>query len=134
MAQAYVGSGNTLKKPLAFLYKTASFVVSKSYRDRQFAEKTVSVAEFDTLEQAPQAPSAEQNVMSMQEFEAFCMDIARLPEKCREAFVLIKVYRYSYAETAEHCGVSVNTLKNHIKKAFKLMGRYQKERTDRNTP
>ena len=124
-AHTYVSKGNTLERPLAFLYKTASFVVSNSYRARKKAAATETVADVDALGLCSQAPSVERSVMSEQEFEAFCMAIGRLPKKCRQAFVLRKVYQYSYKEIAEHCGVSVYTVKNHVKKGHKLVQAYR---------
>lgn len=45
--------------------------------------------------------------------------IARLPEKCREAFILGCVERLSYQEVARRTGVSVNTVKSQIKTAYR---------------
>jgi RNA polymerase sigma-70 factor (ECF subfamily) len=126
-AHAYLSNGNTLDRPLAFLYTTASNVVRKNHRDQRMASVTDTNWDLDALPIALHAPSAEREVSSELEFEAFCVAIARLPARCRKAFVLRKVYEYSYQEIAEHCGVSVHTVKNHVKKGFKLVQTYLAE-------
>jgi RNA polymerase sigma-70 factor (ECF subfamily) len=89
------------------------------------AAVTDTVADIDAGF-ASQAPSVERNVISELDFEAFCVAVGSLPEKCRKAFVLRKVYQYSYREIAEYCGISVNTVKTYIKRGFKLVeGNYQ---------
>lgn len=45
--------------------------------------------------------------------------MARLPERCREVFILGCVERMSYEEIARQTGVSVNTVKSQIKTAYK---------------
>jgi RNA polymerase sigma-70 factor (ECF subfamily) len=127
-AHAYMSNGNKLDKPLAFLYTTANNVVRKNYRDRKMAAVTDSHWDIDAFGLTAEGRSVELDVVSELEFEAFCVAIGRLPDKCRKAFVLRKVYQYSYNEIAEHCGVSVHTVKNHVKKGFKLVQAYLEER------
>ena len=133
-AHAYVTKGNTLEKPLAFLYKTADFVVGKSYRGRKMAAMTDSVADVDALGVNSEAPSVERNVVSEMELESVGVDIARLPDKCRKAFVLRKVYQYSYKEIAQMCGVSVSTVKGQVRKGFKIVQKYRDERQGSESP
>lgn len=127
-AHVYMNNGHELDKPLAFLYTTARNVVRKSYRDGKTDAANGARTDIEASELVSEAPSVERDVMSELEFEAFCVAIGRLPAKCRKAFVLRKVYQYSYKEIADHCGVSVNTVKNHVKKGFRLVQAYFDER------
>lgn len=127
-AYAYLSNGNTLDKPLAFLYRTANNVVRQNHRDQKMAAATDAVANIDELEWKVGTPSVEQTVMSELEFEAMCVAIGRLPKKCREAFVLRKVYQYSYREIADECGVSIDTVRNHVVTGLKLVHKYCKQR------
>jgi RNA polymerase sigma-70 factor (ECF subfamily) len=127
-AYAYLSNGNKLDKPLAFLYQTANNVVRQNHRDQKTAAVTDAVANIDELEGKVGMPSVEQTVMSELEFEAMCVAIGRLPDKCRKAFVLRKVYQYSYREIAEECGVSVDTVRNHVVTGLKLVHKYYKQR------
>ena len=47
--------------------------------------------------------------------------IDSLPEKCREVFILSKRDGLKYEEIAEELGLSVNTVRNQISKALKLI-------------
>ncbi len=124
---AHVRNGNTIENPLAYLYRTASNVVRMHYRDQKMAALTDAVADIDSLGLEPEVPSAERSAVSELEFEAMCVAIGRLPEKCRKAFVLRKVYQYSYKEIAEYSGISVNTAKTYVRRGFEMVHRYYEE-------
>ena len=47
--------------------------------------------------------------------------IDSLPEKCREVFILSKRDDLKYEEIAEELGLSVNTVRNQISKALKVL-------------
>ena len=47
--------------------------------------------------------------------------IDSLPEKCRQVFILSKRDGLKYEEIAEELGLSVNTVRNQISKALKLI-------------
>lgn len=121
---AYVGNGNTLDKPLAFIYETAKNVIRKSHRDQKMVALTDNVEDIEAVTVGHGEPSAEHSATWELEFEGVCEAIGRLPEQCRKAFVLRKVYQYSYQEIAEHCGISVNTVKTYVKRGFKLVQSY----------
>jgi len=45
----------------------------------------------------------------------------RLPEKCREVFILSKIEHQSNSNIAEKLGISVSTVEKHISRGMKLM-------------
>ena len=47
--------------------------------------------------------------------------IDSLPEKCREVFILSKRDGLKYEEIADELGLSVNTVRNQISKALKII-------------
>ena len=47
--------------------------------------------------------------------------IQSLPEKCRQVFLLSKINGLSYAEIADHLGISVKTVENQIVRGLKLI-------------
>lgn len=49
------------------------------------------------------------------------LSIEKLPPKCKQVFLLCVVQNYSYSEIAEDLGISINTIKNHIKRAYKYL-------------
>lgn len=115
----YVRDGHTLDKPLAFLYQTAKNVIRKGYRDDKMARVTEAVPDIETF---AYAPSAESGAMSELELEAACEAIDGLPRKCRQVFVLRKVYQYSHQEIAADMGISVNTVKTYLKRGLAQIG------------
>lgn len=57
-----------------------------------------------------------------QELEGEIMKaIARLPEECRKVFRLSRFEEKKYDEIADEIGISVNTVKYHIKRALTLL-------------
>jgi RNA polymerase sigma-70 factor, ECF subfamily len=51
------------------------------------------------------------------------LHISKLPDKCREVFVLSRYEQLSHKEIAEKMGISINTVENHIAKALKILRR-----------
>lgn len=47
--------------------------------------------------------------------------IEKLPERCRAAFVLSRYSGFEYSEIAEILGISVQTVKNQMNKAFSVL-------------
>lgn len=48
-----------------------------------------------------------------------------LPPKCREVFLLVKMYGMSYKQAAETMSISVKTIENQMGKAIKLLREHQ---------
>ena len=53
-------------------------------------------------------------VVSDDEFAKFCEAVRFLPEQCRRAFVLRKVYGFSQREIAEVMSIAESTVEKHI--------------------
>lgn len=47
--------------------------------------------------------------------------LKKLPEKCREVFLLRVLMEMTYDEVSKECGISINTVKYHLKESFKIM-------------
>ncbi len=60
----------------------------------------------------------ERQVESSERFELFCRAVARLPDVCRRAFVLRRVYGFSQREIADHLGISIKTVEAHLAKGI----------------
>jgi RNA polymerase sigma-70 factor (ECF subfamily) len=53
--------------------------------------------------------------------------INQLPEQCRMVFQLSRFSELKYAEIADHLGISVKTVENHMGKALKLLRLHLKD-------
>lgn len=47
--------------------------------------------------------------------------ILRLPEKCRQVFLLSRTGELSHKEIAQRSGISVNTVEQHMRKALRML-------------
>ena len=47
--------------------------------------------------------------------------VEKLPEKCREIFILNRYHNLKYAEIAEIQNISINTVKTQMGRAFKML-------------
>ncbi len=63
-------------------------------------------------------------VAANQEFGFFCEAVRQLPQQCRKAFVLKKVYGYSQKEIALSLDISENTVEKHIATGIKRCAQY----------
>mgnify|MGYP002539593105 CR=1 FL=1 len=62
--------------------------------------------------------SPEETLISEELFAHYVKALDRLPEKCREIFILACVEGLKYREVAERLDVSVNTVKTQVKSAY----------------
>ena len=127
-AYAHSMNGHQVEKPLPFLYATARNVVAKHHRDQKLLAATDTFADVDESGGMPKAPSAEQSAMSELEFAAVAVAIGKLPRKCRRAFLLRKIYQYTYPEIAKELGTSQHTARSHVTRGLKLVHVFLKQR------
>lgn len=58
-------------------------------------------------------------VHTHQELVRIAEAVAELPKRCAEVFTLRRVYGWSQQEIADHFGISVSTVENHLVKAVR---------------
>jgi RNA polymerase sigma-70 factor (ECF subfamily) len=71
----------------------------------------------------------EEEFESKQQFELFCESLVDLPDRCRQAFVLRRVYGFSQAEIAVRMSISEHTVERHLAKGVVRCERYMRKRT-----
>lgn len=79
--------------------------------------RTESLLPYDTYGIIDDNDAQERSQMEAQLWTA----IDRLPQKCRKVFILSKRDGLKYEEIAKELGLSVNTVRNQISKALKLI-------------
>ena len=66
--------------------------------------------------------SPQHNPTEFKELEAIIKaEIDKLPDKCKEVFILSRYEELKYAEIAERLDISVKTVEAHVSKALKLL-------------
>lgn len=64
------------------------------------------------------APSPQHQAESAQMLDALRQALFKLPDRCREVYLLNRVSGMSYAQIARHCGITANTVEKHIARAL----------------
>lgn len=81
-----------------------------SLQERELHLKMEALKQFD------------ENIFSTQEIEELLNNaVNKLPEKCREVFILSRMEGLKHEEIAQQINISVNTVQNHISAALKRL-------------
>lgn len=75
--------------------------------------------DIEHLEEKESAPKV--NMEMLENSQEIYSAINELPEKCREVFILCCVNGHTYNEAAEDLGVTINTVRTHMVRAFKFL-------------
>lgn len=112
--RSFEGGGKPLmRNPRTFLLRTANLAfnhVSRTHNRLNARAEDLSLPEVYQL--TTEAP--ESQVEASQRFATLCRAVGSLPEQCRRAFILKKVYGLSQPDIADRLGVSVSTVEKHI--------------------
>lgn len=110
-----------IQDPRSYLFTTAKSVILQGLR-RARVVSIETVGEIERLDLRDEALSPERHASAVQELRRISQHIARLPDKCGEAFTLRKVQGLGQREIAARMGISENTVEKHIGKALRLLG------------
>ncbi len=116
-----VEGNSTIDKPRSFLLKTARNL-ALDYVKRAESRLSDSLEEDTPLDKTGHDRPADEtfdSVATNEEFALFCEAVRHLPQQCRRAFVLKKVYGYSRREIAETMGLNENTVQTQIARGMK---------------
>lgn len=87
-----------------------------SHYDAQHVSLDVEVTELVSTE-----PTHEQRTATEQELMALQRALLRLPERCRQVYLLNRIEGMTYTEIATHCGISIKAVEKHISRALRLL-------------
>jgi len=77
-------------------------------------------------------PAHETRIEHEQELALVRAAILKLPERCRQVYLLNRIDGLSYSQIAQHCGISVKAVEKHIGKALSLLrSKLKREGVDR---
>ena len=87
-----------------------------SRHDAQHVSLDGEAAELPATE-----PSHEQRTATEQELALLQRALLRLPDRCRQVYLLNRIEGMTYPEIAEHCGISVKAVEKHISRALRAL-------------
>lgn len=123
-----------IKTPRSFLLRTARNLALDHVK-RAETRLSVSFDEEGVLDVERRLDGTFDEVATNEEFAHFCDAVRHLPQQCRRAFVLKKVYGHSRREIAELMNLSENTVQTQIARGMKrctyIMEKYENTQQDR---
>jgi RNA polymerase sigma factor (sigma-70 family) len=105
----------------AFLFKTAANLAIDRLRQRGRRSHLRSMPELDF---APFDLTPERQLSGEQAMAILSGAVARLPAKCRQAFLLHRVYEMRIEEIAERMGIGVCMARRYVARALDYVRRY----------
>jgi RNA polymerase sigma-70 factor (ECF subfamily) len=99
----------------AYLFKTAANLVVDRLRQRGRRRITTSVADLDF---APFELTPERQVSANQALNLIHAAVAQLPPKCRQAFLLHRVYDVPIGEIADRMGIGACMVRRYVARAL----------------
>ena len=106
-----------VKKPKSFLFRVAKNLIISDFR-RASTRLTEYVEDIDLVDSLIDTDDLEHNVVAQEKLGIMCESIASLPDKCRQAVVMRKVYGLSTKVIAQRMNISVVTVSNYITKGM----------------
>lgn len=112
----YEGS-REIRSPYALLLRVALHVAQDLSRSER-VRHTDQHWNVDDFELASHDACPDRQLSASEELERVLIAIEELPPRRREVFLLHREHHLSYAEIAEHCGISVKMVEKHISSAL----------------
>ena len=112
----YEGS-REVNSPAAMLFTIATNVANDHGRAAQ-VRRAGAQCDIEDVQLVSEEPSAERFVAADQSLDRVLDVIEALPPKCKRVFLLSRAHGMTYAEIAEHCGISVKMVEKQISRAL----------------
>lgn len=112
-----LGDQQAVEQPRALLHRIAANVAIDHLRKEKHPVRAADG--LDAAMAVPShAPSPEHELLSKQRFRILLQTIDRLPPRTREAFLLCRVYGYSYQEIATRMSISESGVEKLLMRAL----------------
>lgn len=129
------GSVAALENDRAYLFASARNLAAESRRSPKWRESADDAMQVESACEEHDAHSPESELRGKQAAEALLQAVAKLPPRCREAFILHKFDGLSYSEVAERMGISAGAVEKHMMRALaECRARLDESTRDRHRP
>jgi RNA polymerase sigma-70 factor (ECF subfamily) len=119
-----------IRFPKAFMVRTArNLALNRCQRaEVELVDHVEDSDELDVLTEdgLPHNP-VEESCAARERFLVFCDALETLPARCRQAFVLMKVYGLRQSEVAQYLGTSESTVEKQVAKGLFLCREYMSQ-------
>ena len=105
-----------IRNPEAYLRATARHVLADFYRSQNARDKGV-VLEFQDFRHSDDTWSPGNSLQSGEFFDRLAAVLDSLSSQVQKAFVLSRVYGYTYSEVGQALSISPRTVEKHVAKA-----------------
>jgi len=118
-----VENKDAIRQPQSFMFRTAQNLALNHIK-RAESRLTFGVDAIDG--DGPIEDQTYAQVASDEQFALFCEAVRHLPQQCRRAYVLKKVYGYTLREIASEMNLSESTVEKHIVAGAKKCVHYRR--------
>lgn len=106
----------------SFLFRLARNLAVDHVRAER-RHRTLFEADMDAWHVPSDEPSAETHLLDREKVQILAAAVERMPLRCRQVFVLIKLDDLSVAETAARLGISQDMVRKHVRHALQICHR-----------
>ena len=102
-----------VQTPKSFMFKVAKNLIVSDFR-RASTQLNEYVDDIDIVDSTLELDNLENNTLAQEKLGVMCEAIAGLPNKCRQAVVMRKVYGLATKDIAKRMNISPITVSNYI--------------------
>jgi RNA polymerase sigma factor (sigma-70 family) len=108
---------NEVLKPKSFMFRVAKNLIVSDFR-KASNQLNEYVEDIDLVDSKLELDNLENNALAQEKLGVMCEAIASLPNKCRQAVVMRKVYGLATKDIAKRMNISTITVSNYITKGM----------------
>ncbi len=127
---------NEVLKPKSFMFRVAKNLIVSDFR-KASTQLNEYVEDIDLVDSTLELDNLENNALAQEKLGVMCEAIAGLPNKCRQAVVMRKVYGLATKDIAKRMNISTITVSNYITKGMcaynEAVTQYNKEHNEKIT-
>ena len=109
----------SINNPRAYLFAITRNLLIDHFKNRKTQQQD-DMLEFDENIHWSKTSTEENRLEAREDLRRLAVAIRSLPPRAQKAFILNRVYRFSYAEVGRMMGISPRTVENHAIKGLNI--------------